>query len=55
MKTSDDIKRDAMGMLHNEIVHLIDASILEPPDVLFVLRLLIKNIEDLHEIALKGK
>lgn len=53
MIVTDEVIQDRMGVLHNEIVHLVDATHLEPQDVLFVLRILIKEIADLHEIMLK--
>lgn len=43
-----------MGKLHNAIVELIDNSKLTPPEVIAVLRLLVRDIEKAFKMATGG-
>ncbi len=50
MKGVDDAKLGEMGILHNEIVGLIDATNLNPYEVIFILK---KILNDVVSAAIK--
>jgi hypothetical protein len=46
--------KEAMGQLHNEIVVLVDASILSPPEIILLLRMLAEEIQRAFETAVRS-
>jgi hypothetical protein len=46
--------KEAMGQLHNEIVVLVDASILSPPEIILLLGMLTEEIQRAFETAVRG-
>ena len=55
MQDIDDSRKEAMGQLHNEIVVLVDGTILTPFETVMVLRIVINEIEKVFEQSVKGQ
>lgn len=49
----DEARRDEMGKLHNQIVELIDAAALSPPELIVVLRMVANYAEKLFEASIE--
>jgi hypothetical protein len=55
MKEIDEIKSEAMALLHNGVVNLVDETILTPPETILVLRLVADHIQKLFETSVRGE
>jgi hypothetical protein len=47
--------KEAMGKLHNDIVVLVDASILSPPEIILLLGMLADEIRQAFETVVRGE
>jgi hypothetical protein len=53
MQDLSNERKEAMGKLHNELVVLVDASILSPPEIILLLRMLSQEIQQAFETVIR--
>lgn len=55
MEELDDLRKESMGLLHNELVAVVDKTNLTPPEVILVLNLLSGEIESVFARSVRGE